>query len=137
MAEGDVLWPDVLHVPGMDETLAFGNNGYKFAVKANGPCEFTLGERMNDMDNTGTKRVDASYPQGVGQMHVDLQIEVARVKMPLHEVAGLVPGQVLKLDAPMNDKVQLLAGDTLVATGQLVKAGDDVAVEILEVYNES
>ena len=78
-------------------------------------------------------RLDDSRLEGAAAMQVELRAVVGRVTLTLEQALTLVPGRVVGLNRDVSTAVQLLAGEQLVASGELVESGGRLAVEITEV----
>ena len=78
-------------------------------------------------------RLDETLREGAAGMEVVLQAEVGRLTLPLEQALALVPGRVLGVDRGVGTTVCLLAGEQLVARGELVESEGQLAVEITEV----
>ena len=64
---------------------------------------------------------------------VEIQIRLGRVVMPLGELQELRAGAVVTLDRSLDDPVEILAGNKLVARGEIVAVEDQLGVRILQV----
>lgn len=69
----------------------------------------------------------------VGDAPVVLTVEVARVRMPLEELARLREGEVLVTGCPIGARVVLRAGDEVIGEGELVDVEGEVGVRLLAV----
>ncbi|MEM9865438.1 MAG: FliM/FliN family flagellar motor switch protein [Myxococcota bacterium] len=67
----------------------------------------------------------------VGDVPVDLRLEIARFSLPLEAVGALAEGEVLVSDVNVGDAVRLVVGDRDYATGELVDVDGHVGVRIL------
>ncbi len=67
------------------------------------------------------------------QLPVTLEVELARVDVPLSEIARLEPGAALPLSIDRRGLVTLRVGDRAVARGELVDVDGSVGVRILSV----
>ena len=64
---------------------------------------------------------------------VEIQIRLGRVVMPLGELQELRAGAVVTLDCSLDDPVEILAGNKVVARGEIVAVEDQLGVRILQV----
>jgi len=71
--------------------------------------------------------------ESLSSLPVSLTVEVGRVTKRLAEVAALRPGDVVPLNRPASSLVDVLANGVLVARGEVVDAGGQYAVRIVEV----
>ena len=62
---------------------------------------------------------------------VEVEVELARLRMPLSELAMLRPGAVLALHMNASEPVLLRVGDRAVARAELVEVEGEVGARIL------
>lgn len=67
-----------------------------------------------------------------GDAPVELAVEMARIELPLSELAGLRCGEIVVCGVPTRGPVTLRAGGRAVATGELVDVDGELGVRILE-----
>lgn len=63
---------------------------------------------------------------------VELSVEVGRLVLPLGQLLALEPGDVLATLGPSTSRVQIRAGEALVARGELVELAGELGVRITE-----
>jgi flagellar motor switch protein FliN/FliY len=68
----------------------------------------------------------------VGSVELDLSIEMGRARLTWKEVNSLVGGSVLALDKKAGDPVDILAGDRLIARGEVLVLADKYCVRVTE-----
>lgn len=71
-------------------------------------------------------------PLAPEQLPMRLTVEVARLRMTVKEIMELAPGNLLELDVPVADGVDLVVEGKRVGRGELVKVGEMLGVRILE-----
>lgn len=76
------------------------------------------------------QRTDALL-RAAGDAPIDVVVELARVTMPLAELAALRPGEVLATGRALGERVTLRAGDRTIALGELVDVDGEIGVRIL------
>jgi type III secretion protein Q len=87
----------------------------------------------------GRREVDAfqveeiAMTERTAQLPVTLEVELARVEIPLGELARLEPGAVLPLPVDRRGLVALRVGERAVARGELVELDGAIGVRILSV----
>ena len=69
----------------------------------------------------------------VGDAPVALSVEVARLSLPLEELARLREGEILATGCPIGGRVVLRAGDQVVGEGELVDVEGEIGVRLLSV----
>ena len=67
-----------------------------------------------------------------GAIAVRASVEVGAIRLPLRDVLGLQPGQVHLLDRRVDQPVDVLIADRLVARGEIVAVGDRFGVRLTE-----
>jgi len=77
-----------------------------------------------------TGETNLESPDGIP---VEIQIRLGQVVMPLGELQELRAGTVVTLDRNLDDAVEILAGNKLVARGEIVAVEDQLGVRILQV----
>jgi flagellar motor switch protein FliN len=80
--------------------------------------------------------VGAPETETVGALsHVPVEVTVrlARTTMALAEVLGLRRGEVLSLNQPVGEPVELVAAGRVFATGELVTVDGQLGLRILEI----
>ena len=68
-----------------------------------------------------------------GAISVRLAIEVGGVRLKLADVLNMAPGQVHVLDRRVDQPVDVLISERLVARGEIVSVGDKFGVRLTEV----
>ena len=81
-------------------------------------------------ETIGTGETYLASPDGIP---VEIQIRLGRVVMPLGELQELRAGAVVTLDRNLDDPVEILAGNKVVARGEIVAVEDQLGVRILQV----
>jgi type III secretion protein Q len=76
---------------------------------------------------------EIAMTERTAQLPVTLEVELARVEIPVGELARLEPGSVLPLPIDRRGLVTLRAGERAVARGELVDVDGAVAVRVLSV----
>jgi flagellar motor switch protein FliN/FliY len=64
---------------------------------------------------------------------VELTVELGRTKMPIHELLKLQPGSAVKLARLEGEPVDILAGDVLIARGEVVVRNEKYGIRITEI----
>ena len=70
---------------------------------------------------------------GFGAISVRLAIEVGGIRLKLADVLAMAPGQVHVLDRRVDQPVDVLISERLVARGEIVSVGDKFGVRLTEV----
>ncbi len=78
----------------------------------------------------------ASFQTLLGDVPLELTVELGRVTLSLREVAGrLGPGSIIPLTKLTGEKLDVRVNDRLVARGEAVAVGDRYGVRIVEIIN--
>lgn len=80
---------------------------------------------------------DLSRLGAFGAISVRLAIEVGGLRLKLADVLAMAPGQVHVLDRRVDQPVDVLISDRLVARGEIVSVGDRFGVRLTEVLPTS
>ena len=67
------------------------------------------------------------------EIPMEVVIELGRLRMRIRELASLAEDDVLELDQPVDQPLDLVVGGKKLAQGELVMVGDRVALRITEV----
>jgi len=87
-------------------------------------------------DNNGNTPDGASFQTLLGDVPLELTVELGRVTLSLREVAGrLGPGSIIPLTKLTGEKLDVRVNDRLVARGEAVAVGDRYGVRIVEIIN--
>nr|WP_310523435.1 FliM/FliN family flagellar motor switch protein [Polymorphobacter sp.] len=92
----------------------------------------TPGEMMGEMLETALVTPDLG---AFGGISVRLSVEVGAVKMSLREVLRLQVGAVHALDRRVDQPVDVLINERLIARGEIVSIGDRFGVKLTEIVS--
>lgn len=148
LTAGDIVIPDVLSIDPRSATA-----GRARLVVARSSRTFELELSLNEwriasvtslpslrapLSFTHRKKESMSQPeidtlQSLADVEVELSIELARLDMPVAEVAALAPGVVITTGRLVGERVALRAGDRVIAWGELIDVEGEVGVRLTEV----
>lgn len=104
------------------------------AVDATVPSSFKPQSRAKEKSAMHTENLSpVDWRQAVDQLGdapLEVAIEVARLALPLEELAALRPGQVLRLGRGVDSQVTLRVGQRTVASGELVDVDGEIGVRL-------
>jgi len=132
MARGDVL----LLPNGQKMIVHLQADGRSVAVGQAGAQGGQLSVRLlaaNTYSGSHTAMSDETNLESPDGIPVEIQIRLGQVVMPLGELQELRAGAVVTLDRSLDDPVEILAGNKLVARGEIVAAEDQLGVRVLQV----
>ncbi len=64
---------------------------------------------------------------------VVLAVRLGELMLTVHDLLALKAGSVVKLDAKLNDLVELRLSDSVVARGEIVAVGDNFGIRIVDI----
>jgi len=82
------------------------------------------------MGNVASKANDAAF---LGDIPVEVVVELGRLSMALRDLAALNEEDVIELEQPIDRPLDLVVSGRLLARGELVMVGERVALRITEV----
>jgi len=82
------------------------------------------------MGNPANDLHDSTF---LGEIPVEVVVELGRLRMVLRELAALDEDDVIELDQPVDRPLDLVVGGKRLARGELVMVGERVALRITEV----
>ncbi len=88
---------------------------------------YNLGALSPDTDNSPRQPIDL-----VGEVEMDLRIELGRTQMRLEEVLHLRGGSVVALDKLAGDPVDVFANGRLIARGEVLVMNDNFCIRVTE-----
>lgn len=153
LAKGDVVVPDTLT---LDPRLADTGRARLVVARSARAFELELREgafhvvrptslaapRAPSSWRPRNKGAPMSQPetdtlQSLADVEVELSIELARLEMPVTEVAALAPGVVVTTGRLVGERVALRAGERVLAWGELVDVEGEVGVRVTELAGAS
>ena len=98
-----------------------------------GPAPYELGElEENDSDDNEPQPLEM-----LGDVELDLRIELGRTMMRLEEVLQLRGGAVVVLDKLAGDPVDIYVNGRLVARGEVLVMNDNFCVRVTELVGSA
>lgn len=91
------------------------------------PRPFALGDLT-----PGLAQGDAFDVDLLGEVEMDLRVELGRTQMRLEEVLQLRSGSVVALDKLAGDPVDIFVNDRLIARGEVLVMNDNFCVRVTE-----
>ncbi len=70
--------------------------------------------------------------KSVNKVSIELSVILGRAKMPIHQLLKMGRGAVIELDATVDNPVWVYANNRLIARGDVMVSGENVAVILLE-----
>ena len=88
---------------------------------------FSLGDLTPDSDDDARQPIDL-----LGEVEMDLRIELGRTQMRLEEVLQLRGGSVVALDKLAGDPVDVFVNGRLIARGEVLVMNDNFCIRVTE-----
>ncbi len=66
------------------------------------------------------------------EISVELSVVLGRASMPIHQLLKMGRGAVIELGASVDDDAAIYANNRLIARGQVVVVGENIAISITE-----
>ncbi|MDE0728059.1 MAG: FliM/FliN family flagellar motor switch protein [Alphaproteobacteria bacterium] len=73
--------------------------------------------------------------QRLADVELEISVVIGSTEMPIHQLLRMGRGAVIELDATMEDYVWILANNKLIARGEIMVNGENVAVQVTETIN--
>ncbi len=70
--------------------------------------------------------------QRLADVNLDISVVIGSAEMPIHQLLRMGRGAVIELDATTDDYVWILANNKLIARGEIMVNGENVAVQVTE-----
>ena len=83
-----------------------------------GNSNYEFGQFMND--------------QRLADVNLEITVVIGSTEMPIHQLLRMGRGAVIELDATTEDYVWILANNRLIARGEIMVNGENVAVQVTE-----
>ncbi|MCW5731325.1 MAG: flagellar motor switch protein FliN [Alphaproteobacteria bacterium] len=74
--------------------------------------------------------------KAVNRVNVEISVILGKATMPIHQLLKMGRGAVIELDAGVEDHAWVYANNRLIARGEVVVVGENVAVSITEQVRE-
>jgi len=70
--------------------------------------------------------------RAVNDVEVEISVVLGKATMPVHQLLKMGRGAVIELDAGIEDHAWIFANNRLIARGEIVVIGENVAVSITD-----
>ncbi|MBT3533060.1 MAG: flagellar motor switch protein FliN [Rhodospirillaceae bacterium] len=70
--------------------------------------------------------------QRLADVDLEISVVIGSTEMPIHQLLRMGRGAVIELDATTEDYVWILANNKLIARGEIMVNGENVAVQVTE-----
>ena len=68
----------------------------------------------------------------LADVNLEISVVIGSTEMPIHQLLRMGRGAVIELDATTEDYVWILANNRLIARGEIMVNGENVAVQVVE-----
>lgn len=83
-------------------------------------------------ENGDEKLAPMDQIKHLGDVAIDVEVELDRKELTVREVLELEPGSVLKMTRSAGENIDILIGGSLVGFGEIVLVEDTIAVRITD-----
>ncbi|MBM3506478.1 MAG: flagellar motor switch protein FliN [Alphaproteobacteria bacterium] len=80
----------------------------------------------------GPQRRNRQKEPAFNEISVELSVVLGRARMPIHQLLKRGRGAVIELGASVDDDAAIYANNRLIARGQVVVVGENIAISITE-----
>jgi flagellar motor switch protein FliN len=71
-----------------------------------------------------------TYARALLQIRVPVTVTLAAQRKPIQEILELGPGSIVKFDKTCDEPLELMVGERVIATGEVVKVGDKFGLRV-------
>jgi type III secretion system YscQ/HrcQ family protein len=143
LAVGDVVLPDTLSISATREGALVG--AVDWCALAGTPMLRTTRAHADEpwcvapsqavsQAHHATVENSMSDSKREADLPVELAVTLGQITLTHAEALAMVPGSILKTGIPAGARVQLVAGGTLIARGELVEVAGELGVRILSLH---
>ena len=103
------------------------------AIDAMGLGEAAGPVSISELTNPTPRDMDGvSDANAVNEVEVELSVVLGQATMPIHQLLKMGRGAVIELDAHVDDDTAIYANKRMIAHGQVVVVGENIAVSITD-----
>jgi flagellar motor switch protein FliN/FliY len=85
----------------------------------------------------GRMKADSTIGRALGDISVEISVVLGRATMPIQQLLKMGRGAVIELEANLDDHAWIYANNRLIARGEIVVSGENVAVSITDTLDET
>jgi flagellar motor switch protein FliN/FliY len=106
---------------------------HEMAQEQEVPLENTVSSEVveESLEDEGALKNEPAPQASIGEVPLNITVELARFKMSVQKLMQLSPGNLLELNVSLDEPVSLVANGKKIATGELIKVGHTLGVRIL------
>lgn len=93
-------------------------------------------DQPRDPEEQGLARIQPASLAALSQLALEVDVRLGTTEISIGELLELRPGSALTLDQRLDQPVELLVGDQVIARGELVAVEDELGVRITEIVAE-
>jgi flagellar motor switch protein FliN/FliY len=97
------------------------------------PSGVAAGESSDAPRANGLQKLLATLPSHVRRLlkiNVPVTVTLATQRKPIQEILELGPGSIVKFDKTCDEPLELMVGERVIATGEVVKVGDKFGLRV-------
>ena len=101
--------------------------------EASAPAEVSISE-LTDGAVTSMRPLDLEVDEdnAVNEVSVELSVVLGETDMPINQLLKMGRGAVIELNAMVDDDVQIFGNNRMIARGQVIVVGENIAVSITD-----
>jgi flagellar motor switch protein FliN/FliY len=80
--------------------------------------------------------IEPTIGRALGDISVEISVVLGRATMPISQLLKMGRGAVIELEATLDDHAWIYANNRLIARGEIVVSGENVAVSITDTLDE-
>ena len=85
----------------------------------------------------GPMKAESTIGRALGDISVEISVVLGRATMPIQQLLKMGRGAVIELEANLDDHAWIYANNRLIARGEIVVSGENVAVSITDTLDET
>jgi flagellar motor switch protein FliN/FliY len=86
--------------------------------------------------NSNNESGQGMNDQRLADVELEISVVIGSTEMPIHQLLRMGRGAVIELDATTEDYVWIPANNKLIARGEIMVNGENVAVQVTETIND-
>jgi flagellar motor switch protein FliN len=95
----------------------------------------TIGTSADTLGLGALAVLERSTLNRVLNVDLELRVEMGRVKLPIREILDLSCGSIVDLHKALDEPMEVLVGDKLLAKGEIVVVDDMLGIRVTEIVN--
>lgn len=89
------------------------------------------------MESTVETPIASASKPPVLKLRVPVIVVLAQRKMPIAAIRRLSAGYIVQFDKPVNEKLELMVNNRVIARGDAVKVGENFGLHVTRIHSKS